>query len=140
MTILNVISELWKEEKLPVIRGLVKSDCAFYEFDTDELRLLKSTDFYVGNYRNEFSYVNITVSLKHLDVNYYCGDGSHGSDGWALATNSDNSIKWLFFDYVNPFEKMWIENDEIHIMSNLKTEWIFPIDKPEHLYCIKHEF
>ena len=138
MTIFCIISKLWQDDKLPVINGLLKADGSFYELEANGLRLSKPIDIAEKNYNEEFSHVDATVSLSHMGIDYHCGCGSHGSDGWLLAMNGEK-VDWLFFDYVNPFEKAWIENDKIHAVSNLGVEWIFPISKPEELYFIEHD-
>ena len=139
MTIFCIISKLWQDDKLPVVNGLLKADGAFYELKTNGLILSKPIDITQKNYNEEFSHINATVSLSHLGIDYYCGDGSHGSDGWILAMSNDK-LEWLFFDYINPLEKLWIENEKIHAMSNLNVEWIFPINNPEKLRYIEHGF
>jgi hypothetical protein len=146
MTILDIISDGWLKEKLPIIDGLVKSDGSFYAIMIDEeCRPIEmnyqATSFDISreNYSEYCSSVLGFASITHLGITYHCGEGSQGSDGFLLAVNSDNNAEWLFFSQEsNPFEKLWIENDEIHVMSNLNIEWIFPVGNPERLRSIKH--
>jgi len=146
MTILEIILDYWHKQKLPIIDGLIKSDFSFYEIEIgDDCRPIKINyqptffDMSRENYSEYCSTALSYISVTHLNITYYCGEGSHGSDGFILAINNDNKVEWLFFSQeVNPFEKLWIENNEVHAMSNLKIEWIFPIDSPEILRSIKH--
>jgi hypothetical protein len=148
MTILDIISQLWDKEKLPIINGLVKEDGSFYDIEIGEYCYPvkndykpKKIDLSLKNYLECFSHIYILQQLTHFEITYYCGEGSHGSDGWLLALDSNNELKWLFFSQeANPFEKLWIENNEIHVMNNLNIEWIFPINSPEKVYYVKHEF
>ena len=137
MSIIEIISKLWKNKKLPIINGMIKSDGSFYELDSNGLRL---STLEVRDYGKWHSSIIEIAFLKHLGVTYYCGEGSHGSDGWVLAIDSDNKIKWLFFGEANPLERLWVQDDELHVMSNLNAEWIFPISEPEKLYFIGKPF
>ncbi|MCL1994503.1 MAG: hypothetical protein FWG66_16285 [Spirochaetes bacterium] len=139
MTIIDIIAKQWQEEKLPVINGLVKTDGSFYRLGTEGLLPAVPIDLSQTDYNEEFSFITEIASLEHSGRKYYCGEGSHGSDGWLLATSAGGKIEWLFFDEVNPFEKLWVANNEIHVMSNLNTEWIFPIDKPEEMRFVERK-
>jgi len=146
MTILDIISDCWHKEELPIIDGLIKLDGSFYKIEVDDdCRPIEmnyqptSFDISRENYYEYCSSVFGFTSTMHGGITYYCGEGSHGSDGFLIAINSDNNVEWLFFSqYANPFEKLWVANNEIHVMSNLNIEWIFPIDNPEKLRSIKH--
>ena len=146
MTILDIISDCWHKEELPIIDGLVKSDGSFYEIEVDyDCRPVEmhypptAFDINRKNYYQYCSGVSSFNSTTHLGITYYCGEGSHGSDGFLIAINSDSKVEWLFFSQeVNPFEKLWIDNNEVHVISNLNIEWIFPVDSPEKLRSIKH--
>jgi len=146
MTILDIISDSWHKEELPIIDGLIKSDSSFYEIEVDDdcrpIEMNYQPLFFDISRKNYYEYCSSVLgftSITHLGITYYCGDGSHGSDGFLLAINSDNKIEWLFFSQeANPFEKLWVEDNEIHVMSNLNIEWIFPVDSPEKLRSIKH--
>lgn len=144
MRIIDVISELWKQEKLPVINGLIKFDGSFYapngSFDVQYhsinklIRLIPST-LKEKNYYDEFSNIYAHGPLIHLNTTYFWGEGSWGGDGFLVALDSNQKIKWLFFSYeANPFENLCIEKDELHVLNNLYNEWIFPINEPEKLY------
>ena len=132
MTISSTISKLWQDNKLPFIKGLLNADGSFYELGAGGFRR-SFIDITENNYNEDFSYIDIAVSINHMGIDYYCGGGSHGSDGWILAM-ANNKVEWLFFDYVNPFEKLWIQDKKIHAVNNLGVEFIFPIGKPQELY------
>ena len=133
MEIKDIISELWEQDKLPIIEGLVKADGSFYEMESRGLSASKHFDAEKKDYREWCSSISVWQSLCHLNTVYYCGEGSYGGEGYLFAMNN-NEVKWLFFySSANPFEKLWIENDEIHVLNNNKVEWIFPIEKPEQM-------
>lgn len=146
MTILDIISDCWHKEKLPIIDGLVRSDGSFYKIEVDcgcrpvEMDYQPTAfDISCKNYYQYCSSILGLTSIMHLGITYYCGEGSHGSDGFIIAINSDSKVEWLFFSQeANPFEKLWIDSGEVHAMNNLNIEWIFPIDSPEKLRSIKH--
>ena len=148
ISILDIISELWNDEKLPIINGLVKADGSFYEIKVEDCQPVTADyqpstfDVTAKNYYEWYSSVLGSPFLTHAEITYYCGECSQGSDGFLLAVNNkNNTVEWLFFDEeANPLEKMWVENDEIHAMSNLNIEWIFPINAPEKLRSINHGF
>ena len=132
---------------MPIIDGLIKSDGSFYEIEVDDdcrpIEMNYQPTFFDISRKNYFEYCSSVsfTSITHFDITYYCGEGSHGSDGFLLAINSDNKVQWLYFSQeVNQFEKLWVDNNEIHVISNLNIEWIFPIDNPEQLRSIKHPF
>jgi len=142
MTILDIISESWHNEELPVIDGLIKSDGSFYDIEVDDDCRPVEMNYQPTCRDSYFEYCSSVLgftSITHSGITYYCGEGSYGGDGFLLAINSDNKVEWLFFSqYANPFEKLWVANNEIHVMSNLNIEWIFPVDSPEKVRSEKH--
>ena len=132
MNIADIISDAWQQEKLPVINGLIKACGSFYELDMTAGCKLVEKDFKVAVF-DMYSSVYYRSEVTYRNTIFYCGGGSMGGDGWLLAIN-DNDPQWLFFsENVNPFEKVRVENNEIHVMNNMGNDWIFPVDKPEKM-------
>ena len=128
---IDIIQNLWAQEKLPIIDGLYKSSGLYYKLADGKVVF---SELPQKDYSNWYSNVSISAKAEHQGVTYYCGEGSWGSDGYVIAIRGD-IIEWLFFGDINPIEKLWIEGDEIHALNNCKAEWVIPISEPSGL-CI----
>ena len=121
----NNFQKLWKKKKLPMINGLCKSDGTFYKLEDG--KLIKTA---IPIKKYDISHVYINAQIEHQGTTYFCGEGSWGDDGFLVALK-DNTISWLFSGDLNPLEKLWIEDENIHVLNNCKVEWVIPLAEPE---------
>lgn len=127
---IDTIQSLWKQDKLPIIDGLYKSNGMYYKLTDNKVVIAELSK---KDYFDWCSDISIHVKIEYQGIIYCCGEGSWGSDGYIIAIKN-NIVEWLFFGDLNPIEKIWIDNNEIHAINNCKAEWIIPIFEPENAH------
>jgi hypothetical protein len=148
----SAIQELWREEKCPILNGVI--------YGTG-----KTVSMYLPSVPRE---VNVLLDLKEIergeidsflkkkpdfatsitqlgesfsnsnDLRASCGEGSFGADGYvALSSINDDRLIWIiFFDDSNPFIEVIFSGANIKALTTLDTEWTIPIDTPERMVVI----
>ena len=127
---INIIQKLWCQDRLPIIDGLYKMNGLYYQLINNKV---VTADLPQKDYSKWYSDICVTAQIKHQDIIYCCGEGSWGSDGYVIALKND-IVQWLFFGDLNPLIKLWINDNDLHVLNNCEVEWIIPIAEPERAF------
>ncbi len=134
MELKNKILEMWNNEELPILMGLL-FDNKLYTFADGNL--INERDFSVDEIDDEY----VAAAYHFLSENYEgyqvcAGEGSYGSDGYVLVLDSKGEIYWVLFDEINPIERLSIENYVITAINNNGVEFIIPLHEPYNMKMI----
>lgn len=128
----KLIKQLWSEEKLPLIGGLLLAGGAIYK-DVMVNAAREPASFCLDgrDYSVQFSYITLLQTVEYKDFRIHCGGGSHGADGFVLALNARGELLWLLMDEINPIERMTIESGTIHAFNNNWQKFTIPVFEPQ---------
>lgn len=138
MTAIPSIHELWKEEKCPLVDGVIFDDGTVLEFnvtDSPSGRLLfdvkRKTDVkeILGQELDNYTHLyHSTLNKVHGAHRYMAGEGSWGGDGYVACLDlKTNALLWVFTsDKINPIVDLDFLNGKIMATNNWKT--IFSIE------------
>lgn len=133
----ELVLNLWLDEKLPIINGLLLNNGDFYsDIRNSPVRLSQTFDPNETDFNDWFSCIDIFQSEEYKNYKVYAGDGSHGSEGYVLVLTSDDKFLWLLFDEINPIERFEIKDDIIFAINNCGVKFILPIHHPEKYQVI----
>lgn len=141
------INKLWKDEKCPLVDGVIFDDGTVIEFDIkysslgslifEEKRktnLMQLSKEEVDNYK--YLYHSKTQKTQGT-CKYMVGEGSWGGDGYLACLDlKTNKLLWIFTsDKINPIVDLDFLDDKVIIKNNNKS--IFSV---EVNYLDKHVF
>ncbi|MFE8646716.1 hypothetical protein ACFX58_16685 [Sphingomonas sp. NCPPB 2930] len=127
------INQLWKNEKLPIINGVLFPDGTLINFSIEEgfERKIKCDGKSFIDLNNLLlASVDVFFQLDLPFGHLTCGEGSMGGDGF-VCMEKGQAIEWVaFFENSNPFHKLSKENDFFIAENNLSELWKFSINGP----------
>lgn len=134
--------EAWKEEKIPVLQGIVTSAGLYYKIENTESQFIVSKPIpfsfdFSGMY---FSAVYSTFTMDFDKYILYCGEGSWGSDGFVYIENKNTKdLVWCFIGDFNPIIKCTLSDSVLVAENNNGCKYIFEFQNPERAYreCAK---
>jgi hypothetical protein len=133
MTAIPSISELWKEEKCPLVDGVIFDDGTVLEFnviDSPSGRLIfdvkRKTDIkeILGQELDNYTHLyHSRLNKIHGSYRYMAGEGSWGGDGYVACLDlKTNALLWVFTsDKINPIVDLDFINGKIIATNNWKT-------------------
>ncbi|MFT6501171.1 MAG: hypothetical protein ACJASQ_001283 [Crocinitomicaceae bacterium] len=138
MTAIPSLNELWKEEKCPLVDGVLFDDGTVLEFsvtDSPSGRLLfdvkRKTDIkeILGPELDNYTHLyHSRLNKIHGPHRYMAGEGSWGGDGYVACLDlKTNAVLWVFTsDKINPIVGLDFSNGRIMATNNWST--LFSID------------
>lgn len=133
------IDELWKEERCPLVDGVyfydgsaVVMECVLGLWVRPLVRTnLDAISEFNAHLMAELNELNVGKSIDG-SFEAYCGEGSHGSEGFVCLRRADVALVWLaYFHNSNPFVQVDIVGEDVVARSNHGHVWCFPIKSPE---------
>lgn len=121
---------LWKDGKLPMVNGLIKSNDTFFSLSDGGLQ--KSSPLPRIDSVN-ISNVDFMPPLKTNQYIIYFGGGNWGSDGWLLFLSEKRDLCWLLSGDINPIETATVNGSFLHAMNNNNVQFLIPLFSPEKM-------
>lgn len=128
---MNLITELWKNGKLPIKSGLYFADnkSFFIELNLngdakiDSIKEFDFESFYLSD-PEWVTTIDITQIMQLEDGHYFCcGEGANGSEGFFSLLDSKKNLLWVvYFEESNPFSDFSIEKTTAMITSTSGVE------------------
>ena len=130
MTAIPSINELWKEEKCPLVDGVIFDDGTVLEFkitDSPSGRLIfdvkRKTDIkeILGQELDNYTHLyHSRLNKIHGPHRYMAGEGSWGGDGYVACLDlKTNALLWVFTsDKINPIVGLDFINGKIIATNN----------------------
>jgi hypothetical protein len=149
-TTMNVIQDMWKQDKCPLVNGIIIIGERYHEFDI----VWKNVS--PGNYRvslHETSAIPVKDLLTRGDLGWVeidtyiqfrwegflakAGAGAFGGDGFIGVQKASGHLLWLaFFQNSNPFVSLSMSLDMLQAVSNTGITWGFPLQKPSRIQVL----
>jgi hypothetical protein len=123
---MNLISKLWKEEKLPIRNGLYfannKSFFIRLKFnDGVRIDVIKEFDLEAFHLSDPEWVTSIDITkIAQLEGGHYfcCGEGANGSEGFFALLDSEKNLLWVvYFEELNPFCDFTIQGNTAIVNS-----------------------
>ena len=127
----KTVMRLWKNGKLPMINGLLKSDDTYFSF-TDSGLLISSPLRRINAV--DISDVDSMPPLQTTIYTIYFGEGSWGSDGWLLFLAEGIESCWLLSGNINPIAKVSVNGGVLRAINNNGVQFLMPLLFPEKLW------
>lgn len=141
--IYSAIQAWWRDDKCPLIDGVLFDDGRLFEVDYHEVTIrgisghaatLSGNASCVVETDPDFSSLarNDCVKDRRTTLDYLCGEGSWGGDGFvACIDRMAGRLRWIaFFQHSNPFVRLRLEGARIVAENNHGHLWSFKIENP----------
>lgn len=138
-----LIRQAWRDQQVPLVDGVVFATGLLYPAEYFELTLLGVGGIGARIDARAPIFVDPSVDFVTIDelaaqsdrgndMQYSCGEGSFGSDGFLARTRlSTGELEWVaFFQQSNPFVQLAIVDDRVNVTNNHGHIWSFGKDDP----------
>lgn len=132
---MTMISDLWRQEQVPIEDGLFLADGAAYEVDVVDTRLrLRAPldlDALLAADPEWVAWITITREVPISDGLLCSGEGSHGSEGFFARLDANRNLVWVVhFQESNPFNEISVHGAEVTFTSTLGVSVIVDLAAP----------
>jgi hypothetical protein len=137
--VFDTIERLYFSDNLPLIEGIITKDKYVKIIAQEDEILSNQSDFHllyqsgfdknISLLEKDCSYIDTRYKIEYEDYILSCGEGSWGGDGFIVIINlKNNNLKWcMFHSFINPIEKIEIENNKLIGINNLNVSYEFDI-------------
>ncbi|MEO6994746.1 MAG: hypothetical protein ABI273_14150 [Lacunisphaera sp.] len=139
---MNELISRWNDNECPMLNGVMLTNGMYYpvkpvdaprkplpmHLTYGECRMLPEIS--ALGWASLIQTCEVKISGGNLKV--IAGEGSMGADGFVALSAEDQSLRWVaFFDFSNPFERLYFDDANVIIAeNNLGEAWRLSVSCP----------